>query len=172
MMKLNAQRLSIMPLDEYNLEIAINNFNRMEENLNLTVTDKNIGIREKNVFKIRLNDVKNNPENYMWYTTWIIVLKGENRVVGHIMLKGYPNKNGEVIIGYYMQERYRHNGYMTEALECIKQWIFMNLDVKGIIADTVKTNVLSQKLLQKIGAVFYNEDEDCYWWKLERKQCK
>jgi ribosomal-protein-alanine N-acetyltransferase len=54
MLKLNTERLNILPLDKYNLELSINDFNKMERNLELTVTDKNIGIREKNVYKIRL----------------------------------------------------------------------------------------------------------------------
>lgn len=168
MLKLNTERLSILPLDEYNLELSINDFNKMEKNLGLTITDKNVGNREKNVFKIRLSGVKNNPKKYMWYSTWIIILKQENRIVGHIMLKGYPDKNGEVIIGYFMQDEYRCKGYMTEALRGLTQWMFLNPDVKSIIADTLKDNILSQKLLQRIGMVYYKEDDECFWWKLKR----
>lgn len=113
MIKLNTERLSILPLNEYNLKLAINDFNEMEQNLGVTITNKNIGDRERDVFKIRLNSVKNNPMNYMWHTTWLIILKSENRIIGHIMLKGYPDKNGEVILGYYMQNDYRCKGYMT-----------------------------------------------------------
>lgn len=85
------------------------------------------------------------------------------------MLKGYPNKNGEVTIGYWMQDNYRCNGYMHEALEEITQWIFLNSDVKCVIADTLKENIPSQNLLKKIGMVFYKEDDECFWWKLKRK---
>lgn len=168
MQKLNTNRLSLQPLDAYNLELSINDFNKMEKNLGLTITDKNIGPREKDVFKIRLHGVKCNPEKYMWYTTWVIILKAKNQIIGHVMLKGYPNEYGEVIIGYYMQDEYRNKGYMTEALRELAPWIFLNSSVKCIIADTLKNNVLSQKLLQKIGMLFYKEDDECFWWKLER----
>jgi ribosomal-protein-alanine N-acetyltransferase len=47
MLKLNTERLNIISLNKYNLELSINDFNEMERNLCLTVTDKNIGIREK-----------------------------------------------------------------------------------------------------------------------------
>lgn len=169
MLTLNTEQLSILPLDEYNLELSINNFNTMEKNLGLAITEKNIGPREKDVFKIRLKGVKNNPINYMWYTTWIVILKSENRIIGHIMLKGYPNENGEVIIGYYMQEQYRGMGYMSEAVKCICEWAFLNYDVRYVIADTLKDNKISQKLLQKIGMVFYKEDHECFWWKLKSR---
>lgn len=168
MLKINTDRLIISPLNKYNLELAINNFNQMEHILNLTVTDENIGIREKYVYNLRLEGVKNNSKNYIWYTTWIIVLKTENRFIGHIMLKGYPNENGEVTIGYWIQDKYKRNGYMFEALKVVIPWIFLNSDAKFVIADTLKNNIPSQKLLQKIGMIYDYEDDECFYWKLSR----
>ena len=52
MLKLNTERLNIIPLDKYNVELSINDFNEMERNLCLIVTDKNIGIREKMFIKL------------------------------------------------------------------------------------------------------------------------
>lgn len=52
----------------------------------------------------------------MWYTTWIIILIKENHFTGHIMLKGYPNENGEVTIGYWIQNKYKRKGYMKKLL--------------------------------------------------------
>lgn len=167
MFEVSTERLKIVPLNEYNLDLSIINFNKMEKSLGLTVTDKNIGFREKNVFKIRLNDVKNNNLKYMWYTTWVVILKSENRIIGHIMLKGYPNEQGEVNIGYYMQEHYREKGYMSEAINKLIRWIFSNSDVKYIVADTLKTNTTSQNLLKKIGMKLYKEDDECFWWRLK-----
>lgn len=167
MLKLSTERLDILPLDENNLELSIKDFNELEKNLELTVTDENIGTREKNVYKIRLEGVKSNPTNYMWYTTWVMISKEENRIVGAIMIKGYPNENGEVIVGYAMHDGYKRKGYMLEALKSLTQWIFLNPDVKCIVAETVKSNIPSQELLKKIGMVFYKEDDEFLWWKLQ-----
>lgn len=169
MVDVNTERLKIIPLDKQSLELSIIDFNKMENSLGLISTDKNIGQREQNVFKIRLDDVKNNEENYTWYTTWMVILKSENRIIGHIMIKGYPNENGEVTIGYYTQPLYRGRGYMSEAVIRIVEWIFLNSDVKFVIADTLKTNIISQGLLRKMGMTVYKEDDECFWWKLENK---
>jgi ribosomal-protein-alanine N-acetyltransferase len=167
MLKLSTEKLYIFPLDEHNLELSIKDFNELEQNLELTITDENISTREKNVYKIRLEGVKNNPINYMWYTTWVIILKEENRIVGGIMIKGYPNENGEVIVGYAMQDCYKRRGYMLEALKSLTQWIFLNPNVKRIVAETVKSNIPSQELLKKIGMVLFKEDDEFFWWKLQ-----
>jgi hypothetical protein len=44
MLKINTERLSILPLDKQNLVLAIENYNEMEKSLGLTITDKNIGM--------------------------------------------------------------------------------------------------------------------------------
>lgn len=83
------------------------------------------------------------------------------------MIKGYPNEDGEAIVGYAMQDGYKRKGYMEEALRGLIKWMFLNTDVKCVIADTLKSNIPSQSLLQKIGMVFYKEDDECFWWRLE-----
>lgn len=138
----------------------------MERALGLAITETKLSDREKNVFKIRLKGVKNNPDYYMWYTVWIIALKEENKFIGSIMVKNYPNQNGEVIIGYSIESNFRRNGFMTEALKGITQWMFLNPEVKFILADTLKSNIPSHRVLQKIGMIKYMEDDECYWWRL------
>ncbi|GAA0117308.1 GNAT family N-acetyltransferase [Clostridium senegalense] len=168
MVKINTKRLCILPLDENNLKLAINNFNDMEMNLGFNITKRAIDEREKRVYQIRLNDVVSNPNNYIWHTIWVISLKEENRIIGTIMIKGYPNDNGEVIVGYAIEKAYRCKGYMTEVLNCLIKWILKNDDVKFVVADTVKTNIASQKVLKKVGMNFYKEDDECFWWRIEK----
>lgn len=168
-MDVSTERLKIIPLDKQSLELSIIDFNKMENSLGLVCTDENIAHKERDVFKIRLANLKCNEDNYIWYTTWMVILKAENRIIGHIMIKGYPDENGEVTIGYYTQPAYRGNGYMSEAVFRIMEWIFLNSDVKAVIADTLKSNIISQDLLKKVGMTFYKEDDECFWWKLENK---
>lgn len=168
MLVIDTGRLNIFPLDQSHLELCISDFNEMERVLGLAITDRKLCDREKNVYITRLKGVENNPNNYMWYTFWIIILKEENRFIGSIMIKNYPNENGEVIIGYSIESNYKCNGFMTEALKSLTQWMFSNPEVKFILADTLKNNIPSHRVLQKIGMVKYMEDNECYWWRLVR----
>lgn len=166
MLVIDTDRLNILPLDQSHLELCISDFNKMERVLGLAITDRKPDDREKNVYKIRLKNVENNPTNYMWYTVWIIALKEENRFIGSIMIKNYPNENGEVTVGYSIESDYRCNGFMTEALKSLTQWMFLNPEVKFIIADTLKNNIPSHRVLKKTGMVKYMENDECYWWRL------
>lgn len=162
-------RLRLFPLNEEQLQLAITDFNALEESLNLLVTDKNIGEREEAVYKIRLKDMQDNLKHYMWYTPWMLVDKQLNRIIGAIMIKNYPDVKGEVLIGYAMQEDFRRKGYMKEAVKELIDWIFLNKDTNAVIADTLISNEASFKLLEQLGMNKYKEDGECYWWRLERK---
>lgn len=85
------------------------------------------------------------------------------------MLKGYPNENGEVIVGYAIEEKYRRNGYATEALKGLTEWFFENPKALCVIADTENTNIPSHKVLENVGAVKYKETDELTWWKIRNK---
>lgn len=159
-------RLRIVALNEKQLKLAILDFNQLERNLNLMVTDKNIGEREKAVYKIRLNDMQAHLDQYAWFTPWMLIDKSMNRIIGAIMIKNYPNEKGEVVIGYAMQEEFRRKGYMREGVEGLVKWIFTNPEVKAIIADTLISNEASGQLLEQIGMEKYKNDGKCIWWRL------
>lgn len=166
--EVSSERLIMIPLDINNLELCIYNFSKMESNLDIAISGKALDEREKTVYKLRLVGAKGNRINYMWNTVWIVILKQLNQVAGTIMIKGYPNEKGEVVIGYSMEEVYRCKGYMTEALNALIKWTFLNPDVKSILADTLKTSIPSHKVLTKVGMTIYKEDNECFWWKLEK----
>ncbi len=168
MFKLKTLRLGIVPLDSKNLNMCIEDYKEFEHAIGAVDTKIVLSEREKKIYNIRLNDVKNNPDKYVWYTVWMIILRENNHIIGNIMLKGEPNENGEVIIGYAIKRIYRCNGYMTEALESMIQWCFQNNRVKSVVADTLKENISSQKVLEKIGMKRYKEDMECYWYKISK----
>lgn len=169
MEQIETNRIRIIPLSLENLELYLDQYEQMESNLGLNITGIKPGERQKAVIKLRLDKVKEDPCKYLWNTIWLIALCEENRKIGSIMIKGCPNDDGEVTVGYSIDEKYRCNGYMTEALNSLIGWIFSDLNVKRIIADTIKNNIPSQRVLQKVGMIRYKEDDECFWWKLERQ---
>lgn len=170
MFSISTERLKMVPLDKANLQLSIRDFSKVEGALGLTISGKKLNDRETKVYKIRLEAVESNQINYRWNTVWVIALKDINRFIGTIMIKNYPNEKGEVIIGYSIQKAYRGKGFMTEALNGLIKWMFLNTEVKAVVADTLKDNIPSQRVLQKIGMINYFEDEECLWWRLTMKR--
>ncbi|MGH4123526.1 MAG: GNAT family N-acetyltransferase [Clostridium sp.] len=175
MIEITTQRLKIIPLDIENYRLYIEATNKMEENLGLKITNKIWNESIKGAFQYRLKKVIENKEQYLWETLWIVICKEENCEIASLMIKGYPNEKGEVIIGYGTNESYQSKGYMTEAVEGLIKWIFENPKALSIVADTEKTNIASHRVLEKNGFIKYKESvktsdggevEELVWWSL------
>ncbi|WP_397538233.1 GNAT family N-acetyltransferase [Rummeliibacillus pycnus] len=103
-------------------------------------------------------------KNYFWCTYWIIISKDINEIVGGIMIKGTPNDNGEVVIGYYTLFEHQGNDFMTEAIRYSKNWLLNQVNVIYVIVDKEKDNIASHRILEKIGTDMYKETEELFFW--------
>lgn len=166
---LKTERLRLLPLKSQQLALAIEDYGQMQADLGLRPVSTTLDEEMQYAMKVRLRKVLEDVENYLWLTNWAIVHKEDNQIIGFIILKGYPNEAGEVILGYGIEEEYRRRGYATEALKAINQWIFKNPEARFVVADTEKTNIPSHKVLKNLGAIKYKETEDLIWWKIERE---
>ena len=165
---LESERLRLLPLTAEELAVALEDYEKMQTDLRLNITEATLDEELKYAMKVRLRKVLEDVKNYMWLTNWAIVNKERNKIVGFIMIKGLPNENGEVIVGYGIDEGYRRNGYATEAIKILKEWIFENPKAAFVIVDTEKTNIASHKVLINVGAVKYKETDELVWWKISR----
>lgn len=165
MIEINTKRLTIIPLNVEYLKLLINNPRELELKLSLNESCSDLSSELKKAMEVRRSKALVDELNYIWYTNWIIVSKDKNHNIGGIMLKGLPNKDGEVVIGYYTLTEYQGNGYMTEAVSNLKNWLLSQPDVRFVIADTEKDNIASHRVLEKAGATIYQETEELYFWR-------
>lgn len=171
-MQIETNRLTIIPLDSQNLAQAIDHYQELEKNIGVKVTDKKLDEEMQYAMGVRLKKVLLDERNYLWLTNWAIVLKEDNCIIGYIMIKGFPNELGEVIVGYGVDEEFRCKGYASEALRGLSEWIFCEPKAKRIIADTEKENIGSHRVLEKVGAVKYKETDELIWWEVIRNKMK
>lgn len=98
--------------------------------------------------------------DYLWDTTWLIVLRSENIAVGDIGFIGPPNEKGEVEIGYGVDADRRGEGYATEALKALTEWAF-GKNVVFVHALVAPDNFASRCVLEKCGYVFQKDYFGC-----------
>lgn len=166
---LETERLTLIPLQTEQLALSLIDYGKMQADLGLNINKEVLDDEDMQyAMEVRLRKVLANSDHYLWYTNWAIVLRGEKLIIGYLILKGFPNELGEVILGYDIDIKYRRKRYATEALNKITEWIFENPQSLSIIADTEKTNIPSCKLLEHIGAVPYKETEDLIWWRISK----
>ena len=116
-------------------------------------------------FLIKLEqEIADDPEHYLFFTEFLLVLKENSHIIGSIDYKYVP-KDGVTEVGYGLNPVYSGHGYMTEALKAFLDF-GRTSGVKTVLADTLKDNVRSQNVLKKCGFRFLKEEENLWW---ERK---
>lgn len=109
------------------------------------------------------------PDDLPWYSYWLIQVPPDRFGAGMIGYKGAPDENGSVEIGYGIDAAYRNQGFMTEALEGMVRWAFQDPRCNRILApDTLRSNLASNRVLEKVGMQVYQEKPDSLSWHLEK----
>jgi RimJ/RimL family protein N-acetyltransferase len=149
---LETERLKIMPLNYEQAEMFTHLDSRLEDSLELERAERELTLHFRNaVKKYTLSWIKEDPENYLFSTIWVIVEKESNSIAGDIGFKRKADSNGYIELGYSTQPRFRVQGFMTEAIGAMVEWAFTHPEVKAVIAETHKENIPSIKALKKNG---------------------
>jgi RimJ/RimL family protein N-acetyltransferase len=109
------------------------------------------------------------PSDHRWLTYWLIVVDEDGFGAGMAGFKGVPDEMGEVEIGYGIDRAYQGRGYMSEAVCALIEWAFQDDRCRSIIApDTERTNIASNRVLEKVGMQVYGESANARSWRIDR----
>jgi RimJ/RimL family protein N-acetyltransferase len=150
-MEIETDRLFIKLLTLSQLNLWVNNISPFEKETNCIYDAEPIEGGFKNIINERIKSIENDPENYIYYSFWLIIRKKDGVAVGAIDFKNIPSEGNEVEIGYGLGAKYEHNGYMTEAVKGFCEFAFRNLKIDAIVAETETENIPSQKVLRRNG---------------------
>lgn len=160
------ERLTILCLDLNHMELLTRGIGEeeFEKKTGLVISKPNEFEKElaKEFYSIALNNIKDR----LWYRLWRFINVEDNKKVGGALFKGAPNDKGEVEIGYGIDDEYQCQGYATEAIKDIIKWALEQDGVISVVAETEKDNIPSQKVLEKIGMVKYDETDTDYLWRV------
>lgn len=96
----------------------------------------------------RLADVQANPENIRWYYR-IIVDRSRNIAVGSVSFHAAPDENGMVEIGIGIAPEEQGNGFATEALGAMWNWVIHEPAVKLLRYTVSPENAPSMAIIKK-----------------------
>lgn len=85
-----------------------------------------------------------------------IELKETGELIGHV---GLSPLNGEVEIGYAIEEIYHGRGFATEAVKSMSEWAVQYFSISSIFGIVASENTGSVKVLEKSGYLFAEEKE-------------
>ncbi|WP_195984295.1 GNAT family N-acetyltransferase [Clostridium sp. D33t1_170424_F3] len=163
-MQLETKRLLLLPLDEVQIKNWMENIPALEQAFRCTYDGEKMEGVFLQIVREQAEKVQNDRENWLFHTFWLLLRKEDRVVVGAADFKAPPGEDGAVEIGYGLNAAYEHNGYMTEAVEAMCGWAFVQPGIRTILAETEPENDASRRVLSRCAFRQYREAETL-WWK-------
>ncbi|QJW88548.1 GNAT family N-acetyltransferase [Spirosoma taeanense] len=162
---IETSRLTLLPLTLDQLRLYVADNHRLEQTLNLKPGYRRVVEPLLSIivhFTIpRLKDPAFNP---IYHTLWIAIDRDRQQIVAEAKFKGEPDETGTVEIGYGTYPAFQRQGYMSEMVGGMMNWVAQQPNVRRIVADTDVENVASQKVLSKNGFRLFDRMEQMLWW--------
>ena len=168
---LECERIVLHPLSANHLHWFVKDIKKLEKALNLESTS--LDLNGSGEFKDQLFEkilksviplVRENTDQYMWYTHWIIIHKDKKIILGGIGIQGEPDRNNEVFLNFYEDNKFEKEEFSTEALHCMGQWLLKTGKVSAVKIITTKDQVRAQKVLERSGfSVFKKRIDEIEW---------
>lgn len=99
---------------------------------------------------LHLQAMREDERELLWRIR-LIVLRKTRRVIGSISLKGPPNENGDVEIGWGVIAEHRGRGIAVEAANAVIRWAVVTANVSRVIATIPENNFASIQVAQRLG---------------------
>ncbi len=92
-----------------------------------------------------------------------------NKPIGEVQLKQIDYDKKECTLSIHMQnDAFKGKGYGTKAEQLAIEYAFGELGMNAVNADSVKKNVRSQHVMEKVGFKLVQEDNDFRYYRIEK----
>jgi RimJ/RimL family protein N-acetyltransferase len=98
--------------------------------------------------------IKNTSKQFNEPGTWfqfVIITKYNNKIIGDIGIHFLEGEGNQVEIGCTLNKDFQNQGYATESLQTIIDYLFVVLDKQRIIASLDPENINSIRLVERLG---------------------
>jgi ribosomal-protein-alanine N-acetyltransferase len=167
---IDTDHLRLLPLSIEELHLYLEHPAKLERSMALPISQSILSENLARAIKMKIERMSSaNRGDHLWYTYWLIRIKGDGFGAGMVGFKGAPNLEGEVEIGYGIDPKYQGRGFMTEAVSALINWAFQHKECRSVIApDTEKSNLASNRVLEKVGMQVYQETETTLSWRRDK----
>ena len=161
--RIETERLVLFPYTQENLSLFNEDLPAFEERFGVLYRGEELDYLLRGFLLKLEREIAADPEDYLFFTEFLIVVKDSDRIVGSIDYKYVP-RDGLTEVGYGLNPAYEGHGYMTEALRAFLAF-GKTLGIRTVRADTLPDNVKSQRVLERCGFRFLFQDGNLWWEK-------
>lgn len=158
---IETKRLVLFPYTKDGLALLNTDIMRFEQEFGVAYRGEELDDLTRDFLKRLEKEIDADPDRYLFFTVFPIVLKENDSIIGSIDYKYVP-KDGLTEVGYGLNPEYEGHGYMTEALTAFLDF-GRRMGVTTVRADTKKDNIKSQNVLKRCGFRFLREDGNLWW---------
>ncbi len=161
--RIETGRLVLFPYTQENLALFNSDLARFEREFGVIYRGEELDYLLQGFLKRLEGELAADPENALWFTEFLIVLRENSHVIGSIDFKYVP-RGGVTEVGYGLNPVYEGHGYMTEALTAFLAF-GRQMGAATVYADTLPDNIRSQNVLRRCGFRFLRKaDDGRLWW--------
>ena len=102
--------------------------------------------------------------------TLAIMCDGE--IAGEVIIKNIEDQKCATLGICLKNAKYKDRGIGTQAERLAIQYVFYELDIPVLYADSIQPNTRSQHVLEKVGFQYVREDADFKYYRIERNDTK
>lgn len=114
--------------------------------------------KEKRTLKMQEQSLIGIDEKYknLSYYNWLITLKENGKIIGSInaFFNYFEDEKDALMFNYAIDDRYKNNGYMSEALYLTIKFFLNEVNVKKIYCGCCIENIASKKVMEKNNMLF------------------
>ena len=93
-----------------------------------------------------------------------------DEIVGEIVLKNIEDRKCATMGLCLKGAAYKDRGIGTQAERLAVQYVFYELDIPTLYADSIRPNTRSQHVLEKVGFTLTGEDEKFKYYRIDRPE--
>ena len=165
MPRLQSERIQLIPLTPGQVPLLISDQQNLEISLGLNhntldLDDSWIEEMRRGLTAYTIPKLRENPVEYKWFTSWLIVHLLDNVYIGAVGGNGVPDEKGEIVIGYFVERKYDGQGLATEATGLFVNHLLQDIRVKQVAATIPIGHSASEKVVAKNGFIIDSQLEE------------
>src|SRR5918993_2016508 len=98
------------------------------------------------------------------FGSYQVIRRADDCVIGDVGFLGPPDPTGAVHLGFALTVESRGRGYATEAVCALLEWARSQTGLVCVLADTTRSNLPSQRLLERVGMHRVGEDGELLYY--------
>lgn len=152
----------VFPLLKEELELLYDNPVAFSSYIKVWYDGVDLKHQANELYLNQIEKLKNNEQDWLWHTFWVIVSIKDRTIIGNINFIDYTSDSSEIYC--LINKKYHNLGFATKSIGLISEWS-KSMGLKQLVAKCDKDNISLKKVLEKNNFIMVDKVDNCYFYK-------